>query len=94
MHIREDSKKIVRCFLEKAIEYGDLDLDSSGILFSYNGLAEALSLKDGKYCRICCQYLREHGYLVTHAKENGNDELSIQRSVRLSSSAIDFLETT
>lgn len=93
MGIREDCKKIVRYFLEKAIEYGSLDMDESGILFSYNSLAEALAFKDGKYCCICFQYLREHGYIATDTKERAADKLGVQRSVRLSSSAIDFLES-
>lgn len=95
MNIRDDSKKIVCYFLEQAVEWGDLDTQSSGKLFSYNTLAETLSLKDGRYCRVCCQYLREHGYITTHAKEDEpkEDELNIQRSVHLFSSAIDFLES-
>lgn len=96
VNIPEDSKKIVRYFLEKAVEYGDLDMISSDFWFSYDSLASTLGFKDVKYCRICCQYLTGHAYIkiATQRKENSTDENSIQRCVRLSSSAIDFLETT
>ena len=96
MSIPEDSKKIVRYFLDKAVEYGDLDMISSDFRFSYDSLASALDLKDGKYCCICCQYLTGHGYVDVKAqrKESDTDKNSVQRCVRLFSSAIDFLETT
>ena len=94
MGIREDSKRIVRYFLEKAIEIGDLDLCSSDFSFSYNSLAKDLELKSEKYCRICCQYLREHECIETHSIEKASDNFSTQRHVCLLAKAIDFLETT
>lgn len=94
MSIRNDSKKIVNYFLEKAVECGDLDMFSSNFSFSYDSLATTLDLKDGKYCRICCQYLVSHGYITVNTKEEEyTDVLSVQRRASLSGSAIDFLET-
>lgn len=94
MGILGDSKKIVRYFLGKAIECGDLSMFSSNFTFSYESLASDLDLKDGKYCRICCQYLESHGYITANVrKEDYADVLSGQRSIQLSGHAIDFLET-
>lgn len=94
MSIREDCKKIVAYFLEKAIDCGDLNIDTNAVTFSYNDLAEKLNLKSGKYCRVCCQYLSGHGYITTHSTEESNNIFCIRRSIRLSCNAIDFLEST
>lgn len=90
MSIREDSKKIVRYFLDKAIACGDLCLDDER--FSYNDLAATLGLQNGEYCRVCFQYLVGHGYLDAPSRENSMDVLSSKRSVLLFYRAIDFLE--
>ncbi len=93
MNIREDSKKIVQHFLEKAIEYGDFDLSSTNDTFSYNSLAETLGLESGRYCRVCCLYLRGQSHIVTFAKKEDDNIYNVRRSIRLLSSAVDFLES-
>lgn len=85
MSIREDAKKIVRHCLEKVVASGDLDW---GFDYTFNELAQTLSLKDVKYCRVCCQYLRKMGYINVDYGEN-DEGLKIW----LSAAAVDFLET-
>lgn len=50
MSIRDDSKKIIRFFLSKVIECGDLD---EYIDFNYESLANTLGLESAKHCRVC-----------------------------------------
>ena len=85
MSIREDSKKIIRHFLEMVIECGELDKFFS---LQYAELAQVLNFKDEKYCRVCCQYLDRMMYISI--KRRKNDECLI---IQLNASAIDFLET-
>lgn len=85
MSIREDSKKIIQHFLEKAIECGSLD---AFFEFQYAELAQVLNFKDEKYCRVCCQYLSGMKYISI-----GRGKYDEHPSIRLSALAIDFLET-
>lgn len=82
MSIHEDSKKIISYFLNKAIECGDLH---EQFPIQYDELAETLGFSNGKYCHVCCQYLKDMG----HIKIIKSEPLSIEVVGR----AIDFLES-
>lgn len=86
MSIREDSKKIIRHFLEKAIENGNLLAQFS---VDFKALAEDLSFESAGYCRVCCQYLRDSGRILLTPQKNETPSL-----ITLNASAIDFLEST
>ena len=89
MSIREDSKKIIRYFLSKAIEYGSLD---SLFALQYGELAQALDFQDENYCRVCCQYLSGKGYIDLKGTRSKANPESKDMRLLLTSSAIDFLE--
>lgn len=84
MGIRKDSKKIISYYLAAAIECGELE---DRFLLQYDKLAEVLDLQSGKYCRICCIYLRDMGYINIYNDKNS-------RYLNLRSTAIDFLEAS
>lgn len=84
MGIRKDSKKIINYYLAAAIDRGEL---SDRFLIQYDELAKALDLQNEKYCRICCTYLRDMGYINIYTNEDG-------RYLSLRSTAIDFLEAS
>lgn len=82
MNIHEDSKKIIRYFLDKAIECGDL---RKQFPIQYDELAETLGFSNGKYCRVCCQYLKDMGYIIFTK--------STTIKIQVVGRAIDFLES-
>ena len=90
MGIRNDSQKIVQYFLTKAIEYGDL---RQQITFQYDTLAATLGLESGNYCRVCCQYLKDLGYISLYAERDKTNPNSNDYRTSLTGRAIDFLES-
>ena len=82
MNIREDSKKIVRYFLEKAIDCGNL---TEPFQVDYGALAKELNLKSGNYCCVCCAYLATTG----RASLSIGDEAD---RLALNGYAVDFIE--
>lgn len=89
MDIRNDSKKIIQFFLLKVIERGDL---IEPIVFQYGDLAKELELESEKYCRVCCQYLCERGYIGLHSCRDRSNPQSKDMQMILGAAAIDFLE--
>lgn len=85
MCIRDDSKKIIRHYLAKAIECGTLD---ELFPLQYDELAQALCFNNTNYCRVCCQYLKGMGYIIISTSRK--DECL---KISLRAPAIDFLET-
>lgn len=88
--VRDDSKKIIQHFLEHAIECGDLRQE---FRFQYNALSVMLSLQDGNYCRVCCQYLKEQGYIYLDSCADEDDPDNKDMAIHLKACAIDFLES-
>lgn len=80
MSIHEDSKKIIRYFLDKAIECGNL---REQFPIQYGELAKTLGFSNGKYCRVCCQYLKDMGYI----------KIIKPIGIEVVGRAIDFLES-
>ena len=83
MFIREGARTIVNFVLNKAIEQGNLHDD---FYFDYEALAISLKLQDAKFCRICCQYLKDSNHIRLVERKDGSNMIA------LLGSAIDFLE--
>ena len=90
MCIRDDAKKIVRHFLEQAVVAGDLWEQFS---LQYDSLAAELQLQSGNYCRVCCQYLKELGYISLHSDKSARTPDSKSFRLTLTARAVDFLES-
>lgn len=82
--IRSDSKMIINCFLQKAIQSGSLN---NQIFLDYKEIANILKKDDINYCRICCEYL-ERKHFITVSFTSKNDVF-----IQLTATGIDFLET-
>lgn len=90
MNIREDSKKIIQFFLKQAIKCGDLRRE---FLFQYDDLSVKMNLQDGNYCRVCCQYLNELGYIHLYSCASESNPDCKDMEIRIEARAIDFLES-
>ena len=84
MSIREDSKKIIRHFLSKAIECGNL---VASFPLEYSELTRELNLESENYCRVCCNYLTGKRYIAIRFRFDKPE------TITLDAQAIDFLES-
>lgn len=87
MNIREDSKKVIRYILGKAIDCGDLLKEFP---IQYHELACELNFSNENYLRVCCQYLHKKGYISIRLSMDATRQ--IHETMNLQASAVDFLE--
>ena len=80
--IKEDAKKIVSYLLDIAVDHGNLSYRST---IRYDELSNQLKLESVNYCRVCCHYLSDQGYIF-HSEFD--DKLSAE--VELHAVAIDL----
>jgi len=90
MGIQNDARKIIQHFLEKVIECGGFQAQ---FIFQYDALATELGLQSGNYCRVCCQYLKDSGYITLHSYGDKKDPGTTDRQITIMARAVDFLES-